>query len=63
MNCDRSRCCTRFNQSAAESPDIASVSWAGFEHPGAPQSNSTTMRLNVELMKLGVIGKAIFWAR
>ena len=51
-----------FNQGSAASPSIASVSWGGFEQPTAPASNSSNVRLNVEFQKLGVLGKAIFWA-
>jgi subtilase family serine protease len=41
------------------------VSWGGAEGTGTnapPDSNSSQMRLNTELMKLGVIGRAVFWA-
>ena len=49
--------------SEAGSPDIATVSWGGGEGKGAaPTNSSNQMRLNVELQKLGVRGKAVFWA-
>jgi hypothetical protein len=45
------------------SPDIATVSWGGGEGKGpAPPDTSNQMRLNIEMQKLGVQGKAVFWA-
>ena len=45
------------------SPDIATVSWGGGESKGpAPPDTSNQMRLNIEMQKLGVQGKAVFWA-
>lgn len=43
-------------------PDIATVSWSGSEVASLPSNTSVEFRLNTELQKLGVIGKAIFWA-
>lgn len=54
-----------FNTSGCGVPQVASVSWGGSESGGdtnSPAQNSTQMRLNVELQKLGVLGRAIFWA-
>jgi hypothetical protein len=46
-------------------PEIATVSWGGGEGQGVgspPSVDSTQMRLNTEFQKLGVLGRAIFWA-
>ena len=54
-----------FNSSGYGVPQVASVSWGGSEgggHANTPAENSTQMRLNVELQKLGVLGRAVFWA-
>eukprot|EP01052_Picozoa_sp_SAG31_P008129 SAG31_NODE_403_length_16150_cov_12.566588_4_plen_367_part_00 len=55
----------RFNSSGPMVPQIASVSWGGGEGGGAgatPSLNSSQMRLSVEFQKLGVLGRAVFWA-
>ena len=44
--------------------DILTVSWGGAEGPTRPNNwtQSSQYRLSVEFMKLGAIGRAVFWA-
>lgn len=53
-----------FDAPAAETVDIASVSWSdgGENAASVPGANASQARMNLPVQKLGVIGKSIFWA-
>eukprot|EP00037_Helgoeca_nana_P035542 m.425642 g.425642 ORF g.425642 m.425642 type:complete len:658 (+) comp53615_c0_seq1:69-2042(+) len=54
-----------FAEPAATAVEIMTVSWGSSEGSGSgppPSNTSDQMRLNTEFMKLGAIGRAVFWA-